>query len=172
MRKNGGVGVDDLGHLQEDKQDLRDHNPLGNTNKSHTDIIGIIRDDPTIKQIWDGEYDLITNNCQNFGVQILKLIMFELPPQYYSILLKEQGKVISKLWSYRKLSRDPPVSYRFKGNVTHPKIDNAQQDEFCPDNIRVAQWYPFSKTALFLNVFDLNDGYCVTRDEKAWRILS
>ncbi|KAF7350775.1 hypothetical protein MSAN_01638700 [Mycena sanguinolenta] len=182
MRKNGGVEVHDLGYLQQDKQDLRDHSPLGNTNKSHADIVAIIQDNPIIKQIWEGEYNLVTNNCQNFVVQILKLIAFEPPPQYYSILLKQQGTVISKLWSYREVSREPPAhfgnsrkrigSYRFKGTVTQQKINNAQQDEFCPDNIRVAQWYPFSETALFSDVFDLSDGYCVTRDEEAWYILA
>lgn len=98
-----------------------------------------LADDPTIKQIWDGEYNLVTNNCQNFVIQILKLLADESPPPYYRILLKEQGNVISKLWSvgnstsylsrfltflsrsYREIGQDPPpyVSYIQRGNSNH-----------------------------------------------------
>ncbi|KAJ6473725.1 hypothetical protein C8R45DRAFT_1077691 [Mycena sanguinolenta] len=199
MRKTRGVGaVDDSDRHQQNVVDFGDHRPVGKTIKSHADIMGIIRgDEPTIKQIWDGEYNLVTNNCQNFVVQILKLIASESPPEYYNILLKEQGKVISKLWSYE--SRDPPAyvlcvppqnrnnmwvatlgrgrkglarSYRFKKGVTQQKIDNEQQDEFCPANIRVAQWYPFSETVVFLDVFDLDAGYSVISDKEGWHILS
>jgi hypothetical protein len=58
-----------------------------------------LADNSAIIQIWDGEYDIVKNNCQNFVIQILKIIASEPPPPYYSILLKEQGKVILKLWS-------------------------------------------------------------------------
>ncbi|KAF7351777.1 hypothetical protein MSAN_01611100 [Mycena sanguinolenta] len=182
MRKTRDVGaVDESDRHQQNVVDFGGHRPVGKTFKSHTDIISIIRgDEPTIKQIWDGEYNLVANNCQNFVLQILKLIASEPPPEYYNIILKEQGKVISKLWSSE--GREPPAhlgmwkkrigSYRFKKGVTQQKIDNEQQDEFCPANIRDAKWYPFSDTAVFLDVFDLDAGYSVVSDKQAWYILS
>ncbi|KAJ6473743.1 hypothetical protein C8R45DRAFT_935859 [Mycena sanguinolenta] len=172
MRKTRGVGaVDDLDQHQLNVVDFGGHRPITKTTKSHADIMGIIGgDEPTIKHIWDADYNPVTNNCQNFVIQILKLIASESPPEYYNILVGEQGKVISKLWSYEV--RDPPASYRFKEGVTQQKINKEQLDEFCPANIQAAKWYPFNKTAVFFDVFDLDAGYSVISDKGGWYILS
>ncbi|KAJ6473736.1 hypothetical protein C8R45DRAFT_935852 [Mycena sanguinolenta] len=172
MRKTRGVGAaDDLGRHQVNVFDFGGHRPVAKTTKSHADILDIIGGvEPTIERIWDTDYNPVTNNCQNFVIQILKLIAFDSPPEYYNILLREQGKLISKLWSYEV--RDPPASYRFKEGVTQQKINKERLDEFCPANIQASKWYPFNKTAVFFDVFDLDAGYSVISDKLGWYILS
>jgi hypothetical protein len=72
-----------------------------------------LADDPTVKRIWDGKYDVVTNNCQTFVIQMLKLLASGSPPQYYNILLTEQGKVISKLWSVENNTSWPQILVTF-----------------------------------------------------------